>query len=56
MANIIIKDDERHIQTNKILNQFGADVKDPAMREAADLIRARQDEFIESAGKKRRQV
>lgn len=54
MANIIIPNGVRKAETEHILRSYGADRRDPAMREAAEVTAARTNEAIRSAQNRRR--
>lgn len=54
MANIIIPNEQRKRETEHVARQFGADMKDPAMREAAEISAVRTREAIESSRDRRR--
>lgn len=45
-ANVIIKSAERIEETNYVMKSFGMDNRDPAMRDAADVIAARTQEAV----------
>ena len=51
MANVIIPNEERRETTGRIMEQYGVDRNDPAMREAAEIVAARQDEAVQRATK-----
>ncbi|MBR1744369.1 MAG: hypothetical protein IJ733_21420 [Lachnospiraceae bacterium] len=53
MANVIIKNDDRARCAEKIMEQYGVDKRDPAMREAAYATAAIQDEAIKKAETRR---
>ena len=54
MANVIIPDAQRQREARKIMESYGADRRDPAMREAAEVAAARTNEAIKEAGTRRR--
>ena len=54
MAYVIIPNEERRSATNRILEQYGADRRDPAMREAAEIVTVRQEEAIQRTTGERR--
>lgn len=54
MANVIIPNGVRKAETEHILQSYGANRKDPAMREAAEVMAARTNEAIKSAQSRRR--
>ena len=54
MANIYVPDQERRDTANRIMEQYGVDRRDPAMREAAEVVAARQEEAIDKAKATRR--
>ena len=54
MAYVIIPNEERCATANRILGQYGADQRDPAMREAAEIVTVRQEEAIQRATGERR--
>lgn len=49
MANVIIKNKEQETSAEQILQIYGANRNDPAMREAAEIIAARTNEIIKMA-------
>lgn len=53
MANVIIKDNERTRCAEKIMEQYGVNKNNPAMREAAYATAALQDEAIKKAKTRR---
>lgn len=54
MANIIIKDEERRKDAQFIMEKYGVDKRDPAMREAAEIAAARTNEAIQMSQKRRK--
>ena len=54
MANVIIPDEQRRTEAQRIMQSYGVDRSDPAMREAAEVASARTNEAIRSAETKRR--
>ncbi|MBQ9347360.1 MAG: hypothetical protein IJT94_08505 [Oscillibacter sp.] len=54
MAYVIIPNAERRATTNRILEQYGANRRDPAMREAAEIVAVRQEEAIQRTTQDRR--
>lgn len=54
MANVIIPDEQRRTEAQKIMQSYGVDRSDPAMREAAELASARTNEAIKEAETRRR--
>ena len=53
MANVIIKNDETKRSANRIMEQYGVNKADPAMREAAYTTARLQDEAIKQAETRR---
>lgn len=54
MANVIIPDAERRETASRIMEQYGVDRNDPAVREAAEIAAVRQQEAIDNATSGRR--
>ena len=48
MAHVIIKSDERREDEERVANSFDYDHSDPAMREAVEIIAARNREALDS--------
>lgn len=48
MANIIIKSDERRQDEARVADSFDFDHNDPAMKEAVEIIAARNREALDS--------
>ena len=53
MVNVIIRDKERERTAEKIMEQYGVNRNDPAMRDAAYTTAALQDEAIKKAETRR---
>lgn len=54
MANVIIPDQERRKLAERIGRDHHVDMRDPAMREAAEIAAARTKEAVGMIGEKRR--
>lgn len=54
MANVIIQNGDRRADAEHIMNAYGVDKGDPAMREAAEVAAARTKETVDLAGNRRR--
>lgn len=54
MANIIIPNGVRKAEAEHIMNSYGVDRRDPAMREAAEITAARTQEAVRQASQTRR--
>lgn len=54
MANIIIPNGVRKVEAEHIMQSYGADRRDPAMREAAEVVAARTAEAVKQAGERRK--
>ena len=54
MANVIIPSEERRETTGRIMEQYGVNQQNPAMREAAEIVAVRQEEAIQRAAQNRR--
>lgn len=54
MANVIIENKERQADAEYIMKSYGADRRDPAMREAAQVAAARTNEAIKMAENRRK--
>lgn len=49
MPYVIIPDQERRDTTDRIMQQYGADRDNPELREAAEVVAARQQEAVDRA-------
>lgn len=54
MANIIIKSEERKADERRVMQAYGINPRDRAMREAAEVVAARSREVLNRQGKERR--
>lgn len=54
MANVHIPDQERRETANRIMEQYGVSKSSAEMREAAEIVAARQQEAINKANTNRR--
>lgn len=54
MANVIIPNEERRADAEHVMQSYGVDRNDPAMREAAEIAAARTNEAVEKAENRRR--
>lgn len=54
MANVIIPDKGRRADTEYVMETYGVDRKDPAMRDAAETVAARTNEAASMAGNRRK--
>lgn len=54
MANVIIPNGVRKAEAEHIMQAYGVNRNDPAMREAAEITAARTNEAIRSAENRRR--
>lgn len=54
MANVIIKNEERKSDTERIMKSYGVNHNNQAMREAAEIVAARTNEAIRMAENRRR--
>lgn len=54
MANIIIKSEQRKADERRVMEIYGVNPRDKAMREAAEVAAARSREVLNRQGKERR--
>lgn len=54
MANVIIPNEQRRTEAQRIVQSYGVNRSDPAMREAAEIAAARTNEAIREAETRRR--
>ena len=53
MANVILRNEERQSEADFIMDSYGVDRNDPAMREAAEIAAARTCEAMEQGNSRR---
>lgn len=54
MANVIIKNHDREADTLHVAKKFNVDMRNPAMREAAEITAVRSREAMQKAQQRRR--
>lgn len=54
MANVIIPNGVRKAEAEHIMQKYGVDRRDPAMRDAAEVLAARTGEAVRKANERRR--
>lgn len=54
MANVIIPNGVRKVEAEYIMDKYGVDKRDPAMREAAEITAARSAEAVKMGNETRR--